>query len=303
MKITRKDIQNVVDDCFGPTKIRSITPFKGSHINTLWDIKLDKGKDIILRVFNEAWKAKKESFVYKTISTHTDIPIPRIYTADDSLEIIPFAYTLMSHIPGIKLEKCYRSCKNEDIYHKAGELLAKLHSIKFKKFGWIIGKDINPAFDRWKDFAEYDIELKLAKIKHYHEVKRLLPRVMSSINEQEHLFQIRSKPCMVHKDFHSSHIMADKDKIAGIIDVEWAIAGHNENDFTKMELWDFTKHPKMRKVFFDGYTKHGSISKDYTERKELYELWHRISMINISHELKNKEWLRHNLIRLKKFLN
>jgi aminoglycoside phosphotransferase (APT) family kinase protein len=102
---------------------------------------------------------------------------------------------------------------------------------------------------------------------------------------------LRKKPSLLHKDYHTSHIFADKKKITGIIDVEWAIAGHTENDFIKMELWHSKICQKQRDHFFKGYLKNGHISDDYSDRKKLYEMWHWINMINISYEIKNDSCL------------
>ena len=122
------------------------------------------------------------------------------------------------------------------------------------------------------------------------------------MNSQGYLLDIRKGPCLLHKDYHCPHILTDKNNITGIIDVEWAIAGHNENDFIKMELWAFNKIKGVRDSFFKGYLKYGHISSDYTDRKKIYELWHWINMTNISLEIKNKEWLRYNTKTLEKFL-
>jgi fructosamine-3-kinase len=90
--------------------------------------------------------------------------------------------------------------------------------------------------------------------------------------------------------------------VTGIIDVEWAIAGHTENDFIKLELWDFKKVKEARDAFFTGYLNYGYISPDYPERKQLYELWHWINMVNISYEISNQVWLKSNLLSLENFL-
>lgn len=302
-RISRKKIEKAVRKSLTDTDIRSVKQYKKGHINTMYEISLAKSKKpLILRLYNEAWKAKKESFVYRCIKSHVDIPIPEILAVDDTKKILPNAYMLMSKIDGIEIDKNYRKYKNKSIFRKAGELLAKIHSIKFHHYGWIMDNEIRPAFPRWHDFVWHDFYTKMCNIKTIRSLKPLLPQIEGMLGRYSPLLNTKQLPCLLHKDYHCSHILTKKDRITGIIDVEWAIAGHNENDFMKMELWAFQKRKKARQEFFRGYRKNGHISSDYKDRKKLYELWHWVSMINISKETKNKDWLDHNISKLKKFL-
>ncbi len=293
-KISKETIKKVVKNCF-PEPIISIKHYAKGHINTIYEIRL-KNRELLLRIFNESWKAKKEAFIYQKIRKNSDIPIPEIYSLDDSKKILPRAYLLMSKIEGKKIDESYKKYRNRKLFEKAGEILAKLHKIKFQDYGWIIGNKVCPKFRKWEDFVRHDIAYKLKNIK----ADKIL--ISQYLNENSYLLKIKNKPCLLHKDYHCSHILTDKENIKGIIDVEWATAGHNENDLIKMELWAFKRIKSVRGSFFKGYLNHGSISCLYPERKKLYELWHWINMINISHELKNKSWLDYNTKSLKKFL-
>ena len=119
----------------------------------------------------------------------------------------------------------------------------------------------------------------------------------------ESLVEIKDKPCLLHKDYHFSHIIADNNKIGGIIDFEWAIAGHNELDLFKSEQWMFDKLPELKHYFFKGYKKFGNISKEYEQRKKLYEIILLISSIVFSYEMKHKNWLDYNMKKIKNILS
>lgn len=300
-KILKKDIESAVRKCFDSSLV-SIRPYSKGYINRMFELKLTTPrKELLLRLFNEKWKAKKEAFIYRKIAA-LDIPIPEIYCIDDSGKILPYAYLIMSKIKGRQIDENYRKYKNKRLFGQAGEILAKLHTIKFQKFGWIIGNKIKPAFKRWQDFVWHDIGLKFARLKNIRKVMNIKDEIEHYLSNYSYLLDVNKKPSLLHKDYHCSHILTDKNNITGIIDVEWAIAGHNENDFIKMELWALNRLKNLREAFFRGYLKYGSISDDYLARKKLYELWHWISMVNISYEIKNRGWLNYNIKALEKFL-
>jgi fructosamine-3-kinase len=294
-KITKSVIKKAVGKCFDVSDIVKIKEYSSGYINKSYEIRLKGKKELILRVYNEKWKAQKEFFIYRDIKAHLDIPVPKIYCVDDSRKVMPNAFALMSKLPGMQIDIAYKKYKNKRLFEQAGEILAKLHSIKFPKYGWIVGKSIKPAFKSWREFVWHDIEIKLSHLKKVKKVMNLVGDVEHYLEQNDDLLNIKKQPCLLHKDYHCSHILANKDEVTGIIDVEWAIAGHNENDFMKIELWDFAKMKDLRSAFFRGYLKHGSISKEYKERKKLYELYHWVSMVNISYELGKKDWLKKNI--------
>ncbi|MBD3164727.1 phosphotransferase [Candidatus Woesearchaeota archaeon] len=303
MKVSRKAIENIIKQHIPEQELAEVKPYDKGHINEMLEIRLKKSrKPLILRIYNEPWKAKKESFVYRCIKSQLDIPVPEILASDDSGEIIPKAYMLMSKIDGMAIDKNYRKYRKKPIFRKAGEILARLHSVKFHHFGWLMDNEIKPAFRKWRDFAWHDLLTKMYNISSLKEIRKMIPRIEEKIGEYSFLLDIKETPCLLHKDYHCPHILTKKSRIAGIIDVEWAIAGHNENDFIKMELWAFSRMKNLRKPFFDGYRKYGHISREYEQRIKMYELWHWISMVNISKETKNREWLEHNIRALRKFL-
>jgi len=299
--IPKNSIKEAVKTCFDD-EVKSIKDYSAGHINKIYEITFKNKKQIILRLYNEAWKAKKEEFVYRQIRSHVDVPIPEIHYVDDSQTILPSAYCIISKLEGMHLDQAYQKYKNKKIIEEAGEILAKLHTIKFDKYGWIIGHAIHPSFSTWKEFVLYDIDFKLGKLSLIKKIIDLKSKINGFVEKNKHLLDIAQKPCLLHKDYHCPHILADKNHVTGIIDLEWALAGHNENDFMKMELWTFNKLKSFKEPFFKGYQKLGTLSHDYEERKKIYELWHWISMVNISFEMKNKTWLTHNIKALQDFL-
>jgi len=282
-------VGGVINKIYPDSSVISVKRFKKGVINETYDVKVDN-KSLVLRIYpKNLWKIKKEEYLYNLIRKKTNVPVPKIIKTGRN-------YILMSKIEGKEL-----SVRNKALVRKAGELLAKIHSIKFPHYGWIIKDKIKPKFKNWPDFINYDMKLKFRKIPGKY--KQLKNNIKNIVNKNKSLLNVKSKPCLLHKDYHSSHIIVNKNKINGIIDIEWAMSGHNEFEVAKSCSWMFDKKPKLEKIFLEGYRKYGSLSKDFTERKKLYKLIVLLSSLSFSYECKNKRWCFYNLRKLKGEIN
>jgi len=277
-------VGGIIKGTYPDSRVTSIKRFKKGLINETYDVKVGNSS-VVLRVYpKELWKVKKEKYLYDLLRKKTDVPVPEIIKKGRN-------YLLMSKIEGKELP-----VNNKAFVGKAGELLAKIHSIKFPSYGWIINEEIKPKFKTWAEFIRYDLNSKFRKIPlKYFSLKNKIKRI---VKDNESLLNVKSKPCLLHKDYHSSHIIVDKNKINGIIDIEWATSGHNELDIVKSCSWMFEKKPSLEKVFLQGYEKYGSISSDFIKRRKLYELLITLSALSFSYRCKNKKWCMHNLERL-----
>ncbi|MBU0628651.1 MAG: aminoglycoside phosphotransferase family protein [Nanoarchaeota archaeon] len=275
----------IISRIFPGDSLISIKRFSKGVINNTYDVKLKK-RNVVLRVYpTDLWKVEKEEYLYGLIRNKTDVPVPEVIAKGND-------YIVLSRIIGKSI-----SVDNKLLVEKAGELLAKLHSIKFPYYGWIIKSKINPKFEKWGDFVLYDLNLKLGKMPFKH--NELKDRVKKIIASNKYLLDVETEPCLLHKDYHSSHILASGGKINGIIDLEWAMAGHNELDLVKSCMWMFDKKPEMEKLFFKGYKKYGNISKEFKNRRKLYKIITSLSSLSFSYECRNKKWCIYNFDKLK----
>ena len=293
-------VGGIIKKVFPRASVISIKRLRKGCVNEIYEIKIkNPDKKLILRLFpDDGWKAVKEGYIYSLISKKTKVPVPEVYLIDSSKKILPNSFTLSPKIKGRELSK-----KNKKMIEKAGENLAKIHKIKFKKFGWIVGKKINPSFSKWSDFCKYDLEHKLENLeKHKHMIDISLKSIRDYFNKNKKLLDIKSKPCLIHKDYHSSHILVDGKEITGIIDVEWAISGHNELDIAKSLLWMFDKNKGLERFFLKGYKKYGSISKEFPKRRKLYEVLIMVSSSLFSCELDDTKWFKYNMKKLKEII-
>ncbi len=284
-----KKVGGIIRRIFPGNRISYVRKFKKGLINETYDVKVDN-KGLVIRIYpKDLWKVKKEKYLYNIIRKKTDVPVPEVIKLGRN-------YLLMSKIKGREL-----SVKNKVLVRKAGELLAKIHSIEFPYYGWIINTEIKPKFRDWVEFVYSDVDSKFRKIpKRYH---LLRDKIKDIISDNESLLDVKSEPCLLHKDYHSSHIITSGENIEGIIDWEWAMSGHNELDIAKSCLWMFEGKPELEGIFLEGYKKYGKITKDFNKRKRLYKLLILLSSLSFSYECKNKKWCMYNLKKLKGEIN
>ncbi len=272
-------VGGILERIYPNSRLTNVKRFSKGVINQTYRFKVD-GKELVLRIYpKDFWKAEKEKYLYGLIKKKTDVLVPDVIASGKN-------FILMTMISGKEL-----SLGNKNMIRKAGEALAKIHSIKFPYYGWIIGKQIKPKFRKWSDFLDYDISLKFKRIPN----KTIKKKITAIIDDNRHLLDIKSKPCLLHKDYHPSHIIVKDEKINGVVDIEWAIAGHNELDIAKSCSWMFAKKPELEGIFLDGYRKYGQLSKEFDSRKKFYKLINLVSALSFSYECKHKKWCIYNL--------
>lgn len=293
--IPQAKAETAIRKVFPNSSISAIKKFKKGLVNESYSISISgPKKELVLRIYpKEGWKVEKEAYLYNLIKRKTDVPVPSVYNIDTSKSIISKPYALLSRIEGKELPL------SKSLVKEAGSYLAKLHSIKFDSFGWIINNQIKPKFKTWPDFVSYDLNY---KIKRTTMPGQLAGKIKKYVKTNQFLLDIKTKPCLLHKDYHRSHILVKGGRISGIIDFEWSIAGHNELDIVKSLLWMFNKSRKLEKIFLDGYKRYGAISNEFSERRELYKLINYLSALNFACQLKSRKWYSYNLKKIREML-
>ena len=294
--LAKKKAEKAIRKVFPDSRISSIKRFKKGLVNESYSVKIiNPDKELVLRIYpKEGWKAEKEAYLYSLVKEKTNMPVPVVYGVDISRNAINMPYSILSKIEGKEMPL------NKKVVKEAGSYLAKIHSIKMPYFGWIINKKIKPKFKSWPDFVFYDLNYKIKRTKI---AKDIADKIRKYVRDNKSLLDTETTPCLLHKDYHRPHIIVKNNKIKGIIDFEWAIAGHNELDIAKSLLWMFEKNRRLEKIFLDGYKKYGAISDKFSERRKLYELIIYLSALNFAYELKNKRWYDYNLKKIKEALS
>ncbi|HII17365.1 TPA: aminoglycoside phosphotransferase family protein [Candidatus Woesearchaeota archaeon] len=294
--LSEQDIRAVVAKHFPKDAVVSRTVMKKGLINWNCHVRTASGNEMMLRVYPEdSWKAAKEEFLYAKLAVETDVPVPKVLARGTFKEK---AYLLLSRIGGNHLP-----VGDREMVHAAGRLLASIHSVSYPSFGWIRGGHTEPAFSSWKPFLAYDADEKLKRLSRISEVsaevveqaRQYIEKGMSGIPDD-----VPAR--LLHKDYHQSHIICNKGKIAGIIDFEWATAGHTELDLVKSLEWMFHGRPAMEQTFLTGYREKGFLAEGFERRKGCYAVILLVGLVAMSYERGSRQWFDYNLRELKAML-
>lgn len=323
----------IVRKLYPKERVISVKRIDEGMINPLFEVECGK-RDVMVRVCpeeHEHYKPDKEKYVHDLILDKSKVPVPKIILLEKSKSIIPSVYLLMTKMHGIKFSECIAgrakriSLKSKKrLNYQIGNYLGQIHSIKFKRFGWLTGKGLQKNYSNWKEFfnsminAELDKLEKPAKLESIKGFRRqrfvkLLPAIRGYLSANQDLLDIKARPCLCHNDYHFANILIKKNKeweVSAVLDLEWAYAGHNECDLVKSESyfgWKY-KYNEYARPFFRGYNKHIKLTKEYKKRRKLYLLLHNLGWLNFHYNhskgySKQHRWVGEDLKRIFETIN
>jgi len=264
--------------------------------------------DFVLKVFDDevgSWKPQKELAIH-SVMRDLEIPSPAILLVDASKRVVPFTYSLSDRIAGEAFSRVLPSLSVEAtcrIYRQLGDCMGRLHAITFSQFGDVHREDgelvVGPAYELGRDanghypgpFATW-LEMHREIVEHRLNLMQgtvfedLVPQIEEYFRSSHEEIDFDIVPRLLHMDLHPGNILVKDDRIAGILDVEESIVGHNEYDLMRTELANFRgQDPAYERAFMDAYTDHVSIDEGYLGRKYFYDVsrmlaWIRSLLLN-----------------------
>ncbi|CAG8812176.1 35017_t:CDS:1 [Gigaspora margarita] len=289
----------------------SIQEFNEGGFHKVYILKMEDGKEYIGRVafpVYPQWKTESEVAVMEYIRLYTNIPVPKVYYWNSSVNNpVGAEYILMEYLPGIRLCDIWSDLsmeKKKRFLLKIIKIQLELKKLTFSKIGCIffdkngfkIGQVIESnfftgeratlptmelgPFNTTKEYILAVIQNQIRNyrafkskdswIPKYEELCKLVPKYFQNGNETF---------VLTHGDFHSSNILVNNDEITGIID--WECSGAFPVEFLcTYPIW-LTENPIskdnliLQKFFRDEMSRRDSnfihiIDNIDEEKKEFY---------------------------------
>lgn len=214
------------------------------------------------------------------------IPVGNLIYYDETKQLIPYLFSIQEYIHGKSLKNLYDKYKGEifsfnkskflNLFSDIGEILGKLHNIKFNSFQpdiYNLGKEVK---SNWLEIinSEFEDQIQEAKKSKFNQEEE----IRDFIKEHIYLLENETEPVLIHNDFQWKNIIIKDDpikfQIKGIIDFDnWRI-GVRAQDFVRMENTTFKgiNQKDIRLKFYEGYQKYCNIDKDFYKRIDLYSL-------------------------------
>lgn len=252
-------------------------------------------EELILRIFADdvgSWKPQKERTIFAHMRS-LGIPVPVIHKVDASKRVVPFIYSLSARIEGEPFSRAFSSLSdtaNARIYAALGDYLGRMHATIFEQFGDVRatthGLRVGPAhelivggkgrspgpFARWREMHDEIVRARLHLMKGT-EFEDLIPRIEAYFSRHQDTIDYEITPRLLHMDLHRGNVLVANGEVAGILDVEESIVGHNEYDLMRTELANFRgQAPAFAHAFMRAYGEHVSLDEGYRLRKDFYDV-------------------------------
>lgn len=299
-------------------KTKGVKKINKGFSHNIFEIKTGEfPKKVILKVCIQErenhFSLKKEARIHEMLKG-IGIPVPEVIKVDDSKEIISAEFMICEYVPGTDLDKIWNKIskkEQEEIATKMGEILGKIHEIKFDKYGylktngikdeynWILkgkGKKVklNPsslAILSWtlNDFGRLFVNKSFSNEK--------LNKIFNYLHKNQKLSECYEKPSLVHGDFDILNIKVKKIKgnweICSLLDFEYSASLPKEYDFIKLHRRGFFEKEYLKKSLLKGYKKYQKISKDFESKIKFMRITRDIAFAGVlfnsgSVELGNK---------------
>ena len=252
-------------------------------------------EDLVLRVFADdvgKWKPQKELAVYAHMAS-LGIPVPAVHKVDASRQVVPFTYSLSARLEGEPYSAVFSSLsetENIAIHTMLGEYLGRLHTTTFDRFGDVHatadGLRVGPAYEldsgrsgqplgpfaTWREMHDAIVTSR-THLMRGTEFEDLIPVVEAYVARHRDVIDYEVTPRLLHMDLHRGNVLVANGQVAGVLDVEESIVGHNEYDLMRTELATLRgQSPAFAHVFMDAYGAHVPLDEGYETRKEFYDV-------------------------------
>lgn len=253
-------------------------------------------------------KFQREKIIFDLLK-YQALPVPQQVILDDSKSEIEYDILISSFLPGRNLGAEWDSLhekSQQGLAFAAGELLNKIHEVQFDFFGEIAGRGPLSQEQTWSDYL-------IKKLKFHIQESMTLALLTRQQSEKilaifEHyvplLDEVKS-PQLIHVDYHYGNLLFLENKVSGVLDFEWSLAGDPLYD---MGAWSGKdeKSQMSQKHFLKGYD-FSKLSESEDNRIELYQMIKNIELCPVAKlyfgESEAKEYLQTTLTQINYLYN
>lgn len=202
------------------------------------------------------------------------IPVPEVYSYDESLLLIPCPYFFMEKIEGEPYSDVKESLSPEQrssIEYELGRYQRLINEIKGPVFG-LFGADPAGGGMSWREtFKAMLLNVLQDAVRLDAALPALLPEIEQALGRYLPALDAVTQPRLVHWDLWNGNIFVQDGRIVSIIDWERAMWGD-------VLLEYYFRHFENSEAFYEGYGTAFS-SPDELLRKRLYDLYLDLIMV------------------------
>lgn len=276
-RTTPQDIvANIIRNSIGEA-VDKVERIVRGESNEVYGIRTKQNKKVILRIGH--WDKKtfeREKWAVEQ-SRAVGVPVPRILAiGEEPSESAQVYYCVQEKLQGNTLDTLLYSedlptHRAQPIVEKAGEALAKIHSVRTSGWGYLETPTCGEHAQLDNKFAKVEAESDRISMALQRtnlpvpNVETILEQLKSGIS----VFQGNQR--LVHGDFGPKHIFVDEhDEITGIIDWEQAESADPVVEFARWDFWFDKASPTA--WLKTGHERIAQLGDNYDERFRIAKL-------------------------------
>ena len=273
------DYSAIIRDLFGnDTEVAGIKPVPGGDINAAFMLLLSDGRSVFLKENRKENAAffKTETLGLAAISKTGAIGVPQVWKTGI---LGSRSYLLMEYLRPAPAKK--------DFWVRFGRQLADMHrtdpsewtpggSYGFTENNFIgAGRQVNDIRKSWIDFfreCRLEVQFRRAQTGFDSSDRKAMQSLL------DHLDQYLTEPAfpsLLHGDLWGGNFVTGPDGNAWLIDPA-VYVGHCEADLAMTELFG-----GFAPAFYDAYREANVIAPGYSDRRDIYNLYHLLNHLNL----------------------
>jgi aminoglycoside phosphotransferase (APT) family kinase protein len=249
-----------------------------------------KSKYILKIFFTTEKDHRKEIKLLRKLKENRSIPVPKIYKVDSHEIIENREYAIYEYMEGTSMGQVIDEgyVLKEIFIRDVARGLAQMHSYRFNKAGFLDEnlelKEELPSIILWYE----QFMGNFAKDRLGENTVKKINRIVSE--NKKVLGELDQDIRLVHGDFQGTNILIKNDKLSGILDWEFVMAGHPLADIGQFFRYEECFNKDLIKVFENEYSKHSSykLINEWYKISKLRDLVNMIQLLNAKENMPNK---------------
>ena len=215
-----------------------------SMVAIVYKVIFPKSAPYILKICPRAEDYWREVYFLKLFSNL--LPVPKIIQVEPPSPS-NYGAILMECLSGSLLKRIEITDK---LANETGVLLAGIHLNRVTQYGDLTQQS-SLSHDPRVPFV-HKFEESFSECCH-HLPKNILDKSYQYYKTHLDILNLVDGPCIIHRDFRPGNIIVLDGKVTGVIDWASARASFAEEDFSPLELNEWSQDSKLKKSFLNGY--------------------------------------------------
>ncbi|MBN1458794.1 MAG: phosphotransferase [Armatimonadetes bacterium] len=267
---------------------RTFSRVRRGEVNAVFSVELVEGRQVVLKV--QARGSRPERLLREKEACHLlrqtgSITVPTVLAIDAQEDILPFSYSILTHLPGLEGDAVWPSLSWDEqieVSRSLGRTLAHIHAAPLTHRPAPKVLPVNRSPCDWVAEQHGRFE---AAWRHHRACSYLPSWLLSQVSEfwkqRESLLSDTSTLCLLHGDYGLANVKLSRraSEVSGVFDLDQVDIGAPEFDLAVIQTSVVGRRHELREAFYNGYLRHCTLQAGFEERVTVYTLLRHLDMM------------------------